>query len=50
MCLSFSALAAEPFDIRTLNLVEALTVAISQMSVKVKVAMLKNIISEVSDW
>ncbi len=37
VCLSVSALTAEPFDIQTRNLVEALTLQISRMSLKVKV-------------
>ncbi len=54
VCLSFSALTAEPFDIQTQNLVEALTLN-SRMSSKVKVIGQssrspgwKNVISEVS--
>ncbi len=37
VCLLVSALTAEPFDIQTRNLLEALTLIISQMSSKVKV-------------
>ncbi len=37
VCLLVSALTAEPFDIRTQNLVEALTLIISRMSFEVKV-------------
>ncbi len=37
VCVSVSALMAEPFDIQTRNLVEALTLIISQMSLNVKV-------------
>ncbi len=55
VCLSVSALTAETFDIQTRNLVEALTLIISQMSLKVKVIGQrsrspgwKNMISEVS--
>ncbi len=43
--LSVSALTAEPFDELTQNLVEALTLIISLMRSKVKVAMLKRVIS-----
>ena len=35
--MSVSALTAEPFDIQTRNLVEALTLIISRISLKVKV-------------
>ncbi len=37
VCLLVSALTAEPFDIQTRNLVEALTLIISRMSSKIKV-------------
>ena len=37
VCVSVNALTAEPFDIQTRNLVEALTLIISRMSSKVKV-------------
>ena len=37
VCLSVSALLAEPFDIRTLNWVQEMTLIISWMSSKVKV-------------
>ncbi len=37
VCQLVSALTAEPFDIQTRNLVEALTLIISRMSSKVKV-------------
>ncbi len=37
VCVSVSALTAEPFDIQTRNLVEALTLIISRKSLKVKV-------------
>ena len=37
VCLSVSGLTAEPFDIQTQNLVEALTLIISRISSKVKV-------------
>ncbi len=37
MCVSVSTLTAEPFDIQTQYLVEALTLIISRMSSKVKV-------------
>ncbi len=37
VCLSFSSLTPEPFDVRTQNLVEGLTLTISQMSSMVKV-------------
>ncbi len=56
VCVSVSALPAEPFDIQTQNLVEALTLTISRMSLKVKVIGQrsrspgrKNAISEVLD-
>ncbi len=37
VCSSVSALTDEPFDIRTQNLVERLTLTISRMSLTVKV-------------
>ena len=37
VCVSVSALMAEPFDIQNQNLVEALTLIIFRMSLKVKV-------------
>ncbi len=37
VCASVSSLTAEPFDVRTRNLVQALTLTISWMSSKVKV-------------
>ncbi len=37
VCLSVAALTAEPFDVKTHNLVDALTLIISRMSLKVKV-------------
>ncbi len=49
MCLSVSTLTAEPFDVRTQNLIETLTMTISRMRLKVKVARLKNVIFGVSD-
>ncbi len=36
VCLYVSALTAEPFDVETQNLVEALTLIMSRMSLKVK--------------
>ena len=50
-CVCVSALPAEPFDIRTQNSVEGLTLIISRMSLKVevKVASLKNMIFGFSD-
>ncbi len=41
VCLSVSALTAEPFDIQSGNLAEGLTLIISRMSSKVKVTQLK---------
>ncbi len=37
VCLTVSALMAEPFDVQTQSLVEALTLIISRMNSKVKV-------------
>ncbi len=42
VCASVSSLTSEPFDLRTQNLVHALTMMISQMSSKVKVIGLRS--------